>query len=482
LRQEGDVTCAICWKNLPKKPQALPCAHEFCKGCILDLTNHAKSVKATPSCPICRGPVEKESIKTLWKQAADHERTGKMLLGLGAMPSSRSNVADFSLSFLTTAAVREYGLAATKLEESLVLLDAEALTSTSSKETMKWTQKKVTVLMKLQTILKFQSETQDERRLELLQKAMELSTKPLPEAHLDMGKILRLGRGNKNCNLDLAVAEYQTILKLAEQSRLTIGVGSAKNLRGKAHFNLGICYQLDGKMAQAAEEYDLAHKYKSCKDYALAAKCHSVSGNLPKAIGYGKKALKHEESDPLCDTYLIMIAIYEKFFLLEQLEGNLSEAQNYKHAAGIEHYCECLARTKELAQDLGHRGEVFVRLESLMRLIPWKRESMQSHFPSAWLAIASSSRCHMGRSSTIESRSTDTFDSAESSTCLQHDEDDTHDSTDSFEMQDHEEEEESSDEEEEAELETDDDIDAETEHESVTESSQEEGESNDVEF
>jgi tetratricopeptide (TPR) repeat protein len=336
--------------------------------------------------------------------------------------------------------------------------------------------------MKLQTLLKFQSETHDERRLELLRKAMELSTKPLPEAHLDLGKILRLGRANKNGNLDLAVAEYQTILKLAEQSRLSNGVGSAKNLRGKAHFNLAICYQLDGKMAQAAEEYDLAHKYKSCKDYALAAKCHSVSGNLPKAIGYGKKALKNEESDPLCDTYLILIFIYEKFFLTEQLEGKLSEARNYKHAAEIEHYCECLTQAKELAQDLGHRGEVFVRLESLMRLIPWKRESMQSHFPSAWTATASSSRCHMGRSSTIESRSEDTFDLAESSGCLEDDEDNTHDSTDSFETLDREEEEEEEISDEEEELETDDDIDAETEHEPVTESSQEEGESNDEEL
>jgi tetratricopeptide (TPR) repeat protein len=341
---------------------------------------------------------------------------------------------------------------------------------------MKRTLKKVNVLMKLQAILKFQSETHDERRLVLLRKAMELSTKPLPEAHLDLGKILRFGRANNNDNLDLAVAEFQTILKLAEQSRLSSGVGTAKILRGKAHFHLAICYQLDGKMAQAAEEYDLAHKYKSCKDYALAAKCHSVSGNLPKAIGYGKKALKNEDSDPLCDTYLIMISIYEKFFLTEQLEGKLSEARNYKHAAEIEHYCECLAQAKDLAQDLGHRGEVFVRLESLMRLIPWKRESMQSRLPSAWTATASSSRCHTDRSSTIESRSEDTFDLAENSRCLEDDEDDTHESTDSFETQDHEEEEE------EAELETDDNIDAETEHEPGTESSQEEGESKDEEL
>lgn len=444
------MTCAICWKNLPKKPQTLPCGHEFCKGCIVDLTDHAKSIKLTPSCPICRGPLEEESVKTLWKQATDHERNAKTFLGFGNISSDRSSAAEISLSFLTSESAREYGIAASKLEACLAVLDAEVLTAVSSKETARITQKKVSVLLKLQSVLKSQStRTQNERRLDLLQTAMQLSVKPLPEAHLEMGKIYRLGWSaqKKPENLQIAIAEFKIILKLAEKSMLTSGVSNAKLLRGKAHFNLAVCYQLAGQLKEAAAEYDLSHKYKCCKDYALAAKCHSLSGNLTKAMDYGKKALKNEESHPSCETHLILLAIYETFFLAEQSGGNLKDTKSYKHAAGIEHYCECLTQAKNLTKDAKQRGEVFVRLEALMRLFPWKREAMRSQFPLVWSMIAARASAITAAAIAatacpndlpILREASNSFDLAENSSCMTMKGDETgthHDSsTDSFEM------------------------------------------------
>eukprot|EP00980_Cylindrotheca_fusiformis_P004282 scaffold918_cov126-Cylindrotheca_fusiformis.AAC.61 len=422
LRQDGDnETCAICWKNLPKKPQTLPCGHEFCKGCIVDLTNHAKSIKAIPSCPICRGPVEKESVKTLWKQVESHERAGKSLLGFGPVSPARSSSAEFSLAVLTSEATREYGLAVTKLEKCLALLDDEAKTMSSSKETAKLMQKKVTIMMKLQEMLKCISSsstattsttstgTHKERRIELLQNAMKMSSKPLPEAHMALGKIYR----SDEDNLKLAMTEFQTILRMADLSVLNSGATEAKILRGKAHYNLALCYQRDGQMKQAATEFDLAHKFKSCRDYASAAKCHLASGNVSKAIYYGKKALRSTTKAPKCDNYLTMLSIYEKLFLKEQAEGKLSQTEctkkNYRYAGAMEHYSECLAQAKILASNIPQRGEVLARMATWRSLFPWKHESLRTEIILSSLdigcgsSVGAASKDRLGDSQTDDS-------------------------------------------------------------------------------
>merc|ERR1711935_511238 len=161
----------------------------------------------------------------------------------------------------------------------------------------------------------------------------------------------------------------------------------------------------------AADHYDLAHKYKSCRDYFIAAKCHSHLGNLHKAMDFGKLALskKQEQGNVKCDTHLLLIAIYEKFFLLEQLDGNLSESKHYKHHQEVEHYCDALIGAKNLASDSRERSEIILRMDTFQDLIPWKRPLVEQQF-QAW-SLAVSASCRMNRSAvfTEESRSENTY-------------------------------------------------------------------------
>ena len=59
--------CAICWEPLRKKQQ-LHCGHIFCKKCIRDFLNHhkkkVKSLSSPASCPMCRRPIQKETLQT----------------------------------------------------------------------------------------------------------------------------------------------------------------------------------------------------------------------------------------------------------------------------------------------------------------------------------------------------------------------------------------------------------------------------------
>ncbi|KAL3928797.1 MAG: hypothetical protein SGBAC_012490 [Bacillariaceae sp.] len=465
-RQAEGETCPICWKNLPKKPQCLPCGHDFCKGCILDLKEHAKSTHAIPKCPICRGPLEQESFKNVYKRACYHEHIAATLLGLGSL-------GDNSLSFLTHEIIREYGLAAKKLDECLRILDAEAMKvgaahhatsnttnttntttisskgqgqgkskskskSKSKKEESKHKQYKVATLMKLQHVLRYHilPETQYKRRINLLKEAILLSSKPIPEAHLELGKIFLLDHQNSAVDdnddddddyseddhrtNELAICEFQTILKLAEQSRLTSGAKSAKKLRGKAHYQMArACFDED-MLQEAANHYEVAHKYKSCLDYYMAAKCFSLTGNLPKAISFGKLALQKEEEDSdeqqqhqhqhqhhhhqrnnddrKCETHLLLLSIYEKFFLVEQLEGHLTDSKHYKYHQDIEQYCSSLIKAKNLASSSQDRSELYLRMDTLQGLIPWKLATIQEHFPKSIRSSSPNNNPSCGRS------------------------------------------------------------------------------------
>eukprot|EP00526_Cylindrotheca_closterium_P006730 CAMPEP_0113641510 /NCGR_PEP_ID=MMETSP0017_2-20120614/21791_1 /TAXON_ID=2856 /ORGANISM="Cylindrotheca closterium" /LENGTH=741 /DNA_ID=CAMNT_0000552855 /DNA_START=199 /DNA_END=2424 /DNA_ORIENTATION=- /assembly_acc=CAM_ASM_000147 len=434
-RQAEGETCPICWKNLPKKPQCLPCGHEFCKGCIVDLKEHAKTTHAIAKCPICRGPLEQESFKRVYKRACHHEHVGSTLIGLGAgvgsgSSSGLSSSGDNSLTFLTNEVIREYGLAAKKLDECLRILDATEQASSmtigngnkknNSKEEAKHKQYKVATLMRLQHVLRYHilPETQYERRISLLKEAILLSPKPIPEAHLELGKIFLLEDADATRK---AIGEFSTILKMAEQSRLTSGTKSARKLRGKAHYQMAMAYQDENMIREAANHYELAHKYKSCFDYFMAAKCFSLVGNLSKAIDFGKLAMQKEEeqNDPKCDTHLLLISIYEKLFLVEQLEGNLSDSKHYKYHHDIEKYCSCLIKAKNLASNSQERSELYLRMDTLQGLIPWKLATIQEHFPKAWsMAVADSANCHdriMMRSGafTEESPSENTYEMGE---------------------------------------------------------------------
>jgi hypothetical protein len=414
--------CPICWNNLPKKPQELPCGHEFCRGCILDLQNHAKTIRTTPSCPMCRGPIQKDTIKSLWKDFQDHEKLGETLMGLGSISQARSSSDEAdssSLSYLTVEAEREYDLAALKLGKCLELMASPP--ETTQKDVIH-NKKKVQIIMALQRVLQFTSlhQMQYAARMKLLQHAIHLSNKPLPEAHLELGKVLRYQRGSDNDNLNLAVVQFQTVLDISKASRLATKThkarSTAKKLRGDAHFGLAVCYQLLQKYGLAADEYDFSDKFKSCRDYGLAAKCHSLSGNLVKAMAYGKKALKAEENSPLCDTHLIMIRIYDKFFLMESEQGNLltithshgdDDTTNYKYTPEIDHFVECVIRAKDLTRNDRERGELTLHMESLKRLLPWKVDHILSHFP-----MTTSSACnHNSRHMLVTSPSEDTLDS-----------------------------------------------------------------------
>ena len=48
---EEHLACSICLKQL-KDPKVLPCLHSYCRDCIVDLAEHAKSNKF--NCPNCR--------------------------------------------------------------------------------------------------------------------------------------------------------------------------------------------------------------------------------------------------------------------------------------------------------------------------------------------------------------------------------------------------------------------------------------------
>jgi len=419
---------------LPKKPAVLPCGHEFCKGCVLDLTIHAKLVKQTPGCPICRGPLERESFKEVWKRACHHQQSGCTLIGFGAASSpttlgggddddesssyyretTPTTTSDgHSLSFLTNEVIREFTVAAKQFGECLSILDAEAARPIN-KETYKEfknKQYKVATLMKLQEVLKYHvlPETQYERRIQLLKEAILLSNIPIPKAHLEVGKIFLLEQDGES--LTLAIAEFQIILDLAGRSRLSSGAKHAKKLRGQTHYHVALAYQLEGMIGLAADHYDLAHKYKSCKDYSMAAKCHSHMGNLQKAVDFGRLALsKEQEQDNVkCDTHLLLIVIYEKLFLVEQMEGNLNESKHYKFHQEVEHYCDSLIGAKNLASGPHERSEIILRMDTFQGLIPWKRSLMEHHF-KAWSMVISVS-CRMNRSAvfTEESRSENTY-------------------------------------------------------------------------
>ncbi|CAJ1963721.1 unnamed protein product [Cylindrotheca closterium] len=423
-RQSEGETCPICWKNLPKKPQCLPCNHEFCKGCIVDLREHANSVHTIPKCPICRGPLEQANFKRVYKRACHHENIASTLIGLGAAPveantgqtttSSLMTTQENSLTFLNHEVIREYGLAAKKFEECLNILDDEASRTLTPKEESKHKQFKVATLMKLQHCLRY-SEVAHDRRISLLKEAILLSSKPIPEAHLQLGKIFLQ---DEEDSTDLAIGEFQSILKLAEQSRLVSGSKKAKKLRGRTHFQMAMAYQDENMIAEAANHYDLAHKYKSCWDYYMASKCFSLVGNLPKAIEFCKLALEREEDlgDARCDTHLLLISIYEKLFLVEQLEGSLQESKHYKYHQDIEQYCSSLIKAKKLASNSQERSELYLRLDTLQGLIPWKLDTIQEHFPpKTWLATTNtaSTSCRTGRSAAFTEDSENTFEMGE---------------------------------------------------------------------
>ena len=233
---------------------------------------------------------------------------------------------------------------------------------------------------------------QSDRRIELLEEALELSKTPLPEAHLELGKLLKFKTSIPN-GVEQALGHYEAVLNIAKLSKrmkmmmMSINkknskkkleaVTTAKRMRGEAHFGLGVCYQLNADYKRAAREYDLSDRYDSCSDYALAAKCHSLIGNLSKAIEYGKRAIDDEGYSPLCGTYLIMLRVYEKFFTEQQ--------QQQQHQQECDHYLECLLTAKDLNKTDYEEEEFELLVLSAWRLLlPWKKEFFSSHFPQGW--------------------------------------------------------------------------------------------------
>ena len=53
-----ELTCCICLE-LFNQPVTLPCAHNFCRGCILQVVGRLlhDHVSVTAECPTCRAPL-----------------------------------------------------------------------------------------------------------------------------------------------------------------------------------------------------------------------------------------------------------------------------------------------------------------------------------------------------------------------------------------------------------------------------------------
>jgi hypothetical protein len=106
-------TCAICLDDL-RQPQALPCGHRFCRGCVASMRQHGVSVAQV--CPLCRGPMpdvdrllcEASALVVsftryrLSREEAEREGMGaiaqQMLeqMGLGSVFGSYSNLKDLA--------------------------------------------------------------------------------------------------------------------------------------------------------------------------------------------------------------------------------------------------------------------------------------------------------------------------------------------------------------------------------------------------
>uniref|UniRef100_A0A8C3V276 RING-type domain-containing protein n=1 Tax=Catharus ustulatus TaxID=91951 RepID=A0A8C3V276_CATUS len=55
MATEMSGNCAICQDTCNDVASALPCGHQFCRGCILQWA------QTNPSCPLCRGVIEHPS-------------------------------------------------------------------------------------------------------------------------------------------------------------------------------------------------------------------------------------------------------------------------------------------------------------------------------------------------------------------------------------------------------------------------------------
>jgi tetratricopeptide (TPR) repeat protein len=353
--------------------------------------DHAKCKKITPCCPICRGPIQKESVKSLWKEVQEHAKLGKILKSIGVIPYRTET--DASLSYLSIEVEREYNLAATKLEKCLELIKKEAASRGSDRNNAGNQKRKFQVMFKLQDILQYTTldEFQVDRRVDLLRNAILLSNKPVPDAHLELGKVLQ---SREREDVDLAIIEYQIILDLAKRSRLSTKNKKARKLRGQAHFGIASCHQILGKYDLAAEHYDQSDKYKGCKDYGLAAKCQWLAGNLEKAIYNGKKALKAEAARPFCDTHLIVIRIYETFFQREKTQGTLQKIKDYKYKEEYDHFVELVVTARELSRTEQERNEIRRHVESFKLLLPWKADFLLPHFPPTASCLSSDVKSH----------------------------------------------------------------------------------------
>lgn len=60
--EDNDVFCSICLDELVD-PLHIQCNHEFCRQCVIDWVNTAKSKKADPTCPLCRAVIDESIFK-----------------------------------------------------------------------------------------------------------------------------------------------------------------------------------------------------------------------------------------------------------------------------------------------------------------------------------------------------------------------------------------------------------------------------------
>jgi tetratricopeptide (TPR) repeat protein len=237
--------CAICWSNLPSNCKALPCNHQFCKGCINDLLKHHKQKETTAKCPMCRGPVSKPTLKSLWKEFERHEAAANDLI----LSHHESRNQDDLMTMTSTLeqAQRESDKAVELLEQCLPLLFSHRKKQMRIKTLAK--------LLELHPMMS--SENQSHKSKEVvpwLKQLLKLQYSPLN--HVKLAKTL-----HQNQKHTEAIHEYNMVLRNKK----------AKHLRGVIHHGLGLCHHRLEDYEAASRHYDLCFKLDHLKDYASAA-------------------------------------------------------------------------------------------------------------------------------------------------------------------------------------------------------------------
>jgi tetratricopeptide (TPR) repeat protein len=352
--------CPICWNCLPLRPKELPCGHEFCRKCIKDLKRHHSKKNESSSCPMCRGPIDKPSIKRLWKEFKAHEKSG-----VERTKMQRLQVSLSASTRLLLEAKAEYEKATEKLEECLSILKADP----------KNNHKTIHVMCKLIEILPLAKlSNHEERTKELLKEIICRSEKPVPRVHLKLAKMLHRHRADDM--LQDAIQEYACIVEIAKGSSSVRTNRHAKKLRGPAHYGLALCWHRLGNHKRAAREYDHCEKYNVLQDYGLAAESHYFNGNYLQAMEYGSKQLHKESTSPAVETLLLMARICRGYFLSIRSYRGI-DALDYQ--AMCETYRRCVRHAQLFATNDNQRQECIRHLELLAYLLfPMKKSSLVS--------------------------------------------------------------------------------------------------------